>query len=211
MLETLLPFIKTAGYVGLFLIVFAESGLLIGVIFPGDTLLFAAGLMASKGFFNIELLLLVIFVAAVTGDSFGYWLGKKFGRKLFNKEESFFFKHEYIDRAQHFFEKHGKKTIFLSRYIPIVRTFAPVLAGVGQMEYKGFLFYNVIGGLAWTLSLGLTGYFLGEKVPNIDAYILPIILGIVVLSFLPVIKHYIEHVLQKRREAREKENENNLK
>lgn len=198
-MDKVLPLIEAAGYIGIFAIIFSESGLLIGVIFPGDTLLFAAGLLASKGFFNIELMLIVIFVAAVTGDSFGYWLGKKFGIKLFNKKESFFFKHEYVEKAQHFFAKYGKKTIFLSRYIPIVRTFAPVLAGVGEMHYKSFVFYNILGGAAWTLSIGLTGYYLGERVANIDAYILPIILGIVLISFVPVIKHYFDHKREQRR------------
>jgi membrane-associated protein len=198
-MDQLIPFIQAAGYVGVFAIIFAESGLLIGVIFPGDTLIFAAGLLASKGFFNIELILLVMFAAAVVGDSVGYWIGKKFGPKIFSREESFFFKREYVTRAQHFFNNHGKKTIFLSRYIPIVRTFVPVLAGVGGMNYRSFLIYNIVGGLVWVLSLGLIGYFLGEKVENIDAYILPIVLVIVVLSFTPVIKHYIEYRILKKK------------
>jgi membrane-associated protein len=201
-MNELLPYIEAAGYIGIFAIIFVESGLLIGVIFPGDTLIFAAGLLASKGYFNIELILLVIFVAAVTGDSVGYWIGKKFGTKLFKRDDSFLFKKEYVTRAQHFFEKHGKKTIVLARYIPIVRTFAPVLAGVGNMNYKTFLTYNIVGGLLWTLSLGLAGYFLGERVDNIDKYVLPIVLGIVVLSFAPVIKHYIEYrILKKKNET----------
>ncbi len=198
-MDTLLPFIQAAGYIGVFGIIFAESGLLIGVIFPGDTLIFAAGLLASKGFFNIELILVVMFAAAVIGDSVGYWIGKKFGPKIFNKEESFFFKKEYVARAQHFFDNHGKKTIFLSRYIPIVRTFVPILAGVGAMNYKTFLTYNIFGGLVWVLSLGLLGYFLGEQVENIDAYILPIVAAIIVLSFFPVIKHYIEYRILKKK------------
>ena len=200
-MDKLLPLIEAAGYIGVFAMIFAESGLLIGVVLPGDTLLFAAGLLASKGYFNIELMLLVIFVAAVTGDSFGYWIGKKFGVKLFNREESFFFKKEYVTRAQHFFENHGKKTIFLSRYIPIVRTFVPVLAGVGKMDYKTFFFYNVFGGLVWTLSLGLAGYFLAERVDNIDKYILPIVIGIIVFSFAPVIKHYVEYRILKKKKV----------
>lgn len=198
-MNELLPLIEAAGYLGVFAIIFAESGLLFGVVFPGDTLLFAAGLLASKGYFDIEIILPVIFLGAVMGDSFGYWVGKKFGPRLFNREESFFFKKEYVTRAQIFFEKHGKKTIVLCRYIPIIRTLAPSLAGVGQMHYKTFLIYNVIGGLVWTLSIGLTGYFLGEHVTNIDKYILPIVLGIVVLSFAPVIKHYIEYRILKKK------------
>ncbi|MBP6884863.1 MAG: DedA family protein [Candidatus Pacebacteria bacterium] len=201
-MNELLPLIETAGYIGIFAIVFAESGLLIGVIFPGDTLIFAAGLLSSKGYFNIELMLTVIFIAAVTGDGVGYWIGKKFGPRIFKREDSFLFKKEYVTRAQHFFEKHGKKTIVLARYIPIVRTFAPVLAGVGNMNYRTFLTYNIVGGLLWTLSLGLAGYFLGERVDNIDKYVLPIVIGIVVLSFAPVIKHYVEYrILKKKNET----------
>lgn len=190
-MSSFIPFIQTAGYLGVFGMIFAESGLLFGVVFPGDTLLFAAGLLASKGLFNIYLLLVIAFVASVTGDSAGYWIGKKFGPKIFTKEDSLFFKREYVTRAQHFFDKHGKKTIFLARYIPIVRTFAPVIAGVGEMRYKTFFFFNVLGGLAWCLSIGLLGYFLGTRVSNIDAYILPIVIGIFILSFIPVIRHYL--------------------
>lgn len=187
----LIPFIETAGYIGVFGMIFAESGLLFGFVFPGDTLLFAAGLLASKGFFNIATLLVGSSIMAVLGDSVGYWIGKKFGPKLFVKKDSFFFKQEYIARAQHFFEKHGRKTIFLSRYVPIVRTFAPVVAGIGGMRYRTFLAFNIAGGIVWCFSVGLLGYFLGTRVPNIDAYILPIVIAIFVLSFIPVVRQIL--------------------
>lgn len=186
-MQSLIPAIETFGYIGIFSIIFAESGLLIGFIFPGDTLLFAAGLLASDGYFNIVILLIGSFIFAVLGDSFGYWVGKKTGPRLFKKEESFFFRKEYVEKAQLFFEKHGRMTIILSRYIPIVRTFAPMLAGVGHMRYRTFLKYNIIGGALWCGSMLLAGYFLGRKIPNIDTYVLPIVGGIFVVSFLPVV------------------------
>jgi membrane-associated protein len=190
-MDTLLPLIEAAGYIGVFGIVFIESGLLVGFFLPGDTLLFAAGLLASKGFFNIVILLIGTTVAAIAGDSVGYFIGKKIGPKLFTREDSRFFKKEHAFRAQHFFDRHGKKTIFLSRFIPIVRTFAPVVAGVGNMRYRTFLLFNVMGGAVWCFSLILAGYFLGTEIPNIDTYILPIVLGIFFLSFLPVIRQVV--------------------
>jgi membrane-associated protein len=171
--------------------VFAESGIFFGVVLPGDTLLFAAGLLAAKGFFHIGLLVASAICAAVLGDSVGYWTGKKAGPRIFTKEESFFFKKEYVTRAQAYFAKHGNKTIFFARFVPIVRTFAPILAGVAGMEYRRFIAYNIAGGITWCSSLLLLGYFLGTKVANIDAYILPIVGLIFVLSFIPVIKEYL--------------------
>ena len=117
-------------------------------------------------------------------------IGKKIGPKIFVREDSLFFKQAYVARAQHFFQKHGRKTIFLSRYIPIVRTFAPVVAGVGEMPYHTFLLFNIAGGIVWCFSIGLAGYFLGARIPNIDQYVLPIVVGIFVLSFLPVIRQF---------------------
>ncbi len=182
--------VQTVGYIGVFGMLFAETGILVGVVLPGDSLLFTAGLLASQDYFNIVILLLGCTMAAVSGDAVGYWTGQKFGPKLFRREESFFFKRSYVVRAQDFFEKHGKKTILLARYIPIVRTFAPILAGVAGMPYKTFAAYNIVGGIVWCVSVLLAGYFLGTQVPNIDKYILPIILGIVVLSLIPVIVEF---------------------
>jgi membrane-associated protein len=189
----LVPFIEAAGYIGIFAIIFAETGLLVGFFLPGDTLLFAAGILASKGYFNVAILLVIASVAAIVGDSVGYFIGKKLGPRIFKKEDSLFFKKEYVARAQVFFAKHGKKTIVLARYIPIVRTFAPVVAGVGAMPYKTFFAYNVAGGILWCFSMILAGYFLGARIPNIDAYILPVIIGIFVLSFVPVAREFFRH------------------
>ena len=171
--------------------IFAETGLLLGFFFPGDTLLFAAGLLAARGYFHIGLLLLVAIAAAVIGDGVGYYIGKRFGREVFVREDSLFFKKKSVDRAQAFFLKHGKITILLARYVPVVRTFAPVVAGVGDMPYRSFFTYNLAGGILWCCSIGLAGYFLGARIPNIDKYVLPIILLVFVFSFVPVIAEFI--------------------
>jgi membrane-associated protein len=181
----LISLIKTAGYIGLFAIVFAESGLLIGFFLPGDSLLFTAGFLASQGFLNIWVLMPLLFVAAVTGDSVGYAFGQRMGPKIFTKEDSLFFHKSHILKAQEFFEKHGGKTIIIARFVPVVRTFAPILAGVGKMKYPTFLFFNVIGGLLWAVGLTFLGYILGHTVPNIDRYLLPIVAGIIILSIAP--------------------------
>ncbi len=179
--------IKTLGLIGVLIIVFAESGLFFGFFFPGDSLLFTAGLLASQHLINIETLVIGAFVCAVLGDSVGYWFGKKVGPKIFTKEDSIFFHKKHIERAQNFYNEYGNKTIFLARFVPIVRTFAPIVAGVGQMKYRNFLTYNIIGGFVWAFGMTLGGYFLGEAIPNIDKYILPIILLIVLLSIMPII------------------------
>ena len=185
----LIPLIKTAGYLGLFGIVFAESGLFIGFFLPGDSLLFTAGFLASQGFLNIWALSFLMFVAAVTGDSVGYAFGKKAGPKIFYREDSFFFHRNHIERARAFYEQHGSKTIVLARFIPMARTFAPILAGVGKMRYRTFLFYNIIGGALWALGMPWLGYYLGSTIPNIDKYLLPIILIIITLSVAPGLYH----------------------
>ena len=187
----LIALIKTAGYVGLFGIIFAESGLLVGFFLPGDSLLFTAGFLASQGFLNIWILMGLTFVAAVLGDSAGYWFGDKVGDKIFTKEESWIFKKDNIRKANEFFEKHGSKTIILARFVPIVRTFVPILAGVGTMHYRRFLIFNIIGGALWTLGVSLLGYFLGNLIPNIDKYLLPIVLLIIIISASPNIIHLI--------------------
>ena len=179
--------IKTVGLIGIFFIIYAESGLFFGFFLPGDPLLFTAGLLASQGYLNITVLVWGSFICAVLGDSTGYWFGKKVGPKIFCKEDSLFFHKKHIDRAQAFYDKYGNKTIFLARFVPIVRTFAPILAGVGQMKYKNFLTYNIVGGFALCFGMIYGGYFLGQIVPNVDKYILPIILIIIIISFLPII------------------------
>ena len=188
-LETILP---TLGLLGIFAIIFAESGLLFGFFLPGDSLLFTAGVLASQGAFEIKSLVLVCFFAAVLGDSAGYAIGRKLGRRLFRKKESFLFHPDHLIKAQRFYEKHGKKTSVLARFLPIVRTFAPIVAGIGNMHYKTFLTYNVIGGFLWAVLLPIIGYFLGSIIPDIDRYLLPIIVLIIVMSLLPQAIHLLK-------------------
>ncbi len=183
--------IQTLGLVGVFSFVFAESGLFFGFFLPGDSLLFSAGLLSSIGYLPFWPLLAGSIICAILGDSVGYLFGKKVGYRIFFKEKSFFFNKKYIDKTKAFYEKHGKKTIILARFVPIVRTFAPILAGVGQMEYKTFIRYNVIGGFLWPILMIVGGYFLGSLIPNVDQYLLPIIIAIIVISFLPILKQVI--------------------
>lgn len=197
--ENLVHLIKVVGYAGIFSIVFAESGLLIGFFLPGDSLLFTAGFLASQGFLNIFLLNIIVFVAAVVGDNVGYAFGHKVGPKIFNKEDSLFFHKDNLTKADEFYKKHGPITIVLSRFTPIVRTFAPIVAGAGKMEYKTFVTYNILGGLLWTLILTLSGYFLGKVIPNVDKYLLPIIALIVILSLMPTIWHLLKAKINKNK------------
>jgi membrane-associated protein len=183
--ENLINLISAVGYVGLFAIIFAESGLFIGFFLPGDSLIFTAGLLASQELLNIWLLIPVLFLAAVLGDNFGYAFGKKIGPAIFKKEEGLLFKKKNLDRAQSYYERYGAKTLVLARFMPIVRTFAPILAGVGRMEYRKFFAYNLLGGALWTILLPLLGFFLGRTVPDVDRYLLPIVLFIVIASFVP--------------------------
>jgi membrane-associated protein len=155
------------GYIGVFITVFAESGLLIGFFLPGESMLFTVGILASQGLFNIWVMIGLAIVAAIVGDSTGYYIGNKFGPRLFNKEESFFFKKEYVARTQEYFNKYGKRTIIIARFIPIVRTFTPVMAGIGNMNYKTFLSYNVVGGILWAGGVLFLGYILGSRIPGI--------------------------------------------
>jgi len=190
--ENLINLIKTVGYLGIGGIVFAESGLFFGFFLPGDSLLFTAGFLASQNFLNIFILNIIVFICAVLGDNVGYAFGLKVGPKIFNKEESLFFSKKNLIKAADFYKKYGAITVILARFMPFVRTFAPIVAGVGQMEYKKFVFNNIIGGLLWTLLLTNSGYFLGKIIPDVDKYLLPIILAIVVLSVLPSVYHLLK-------------------
>ena len=178
--------IEAFGTIGIFLIVFAESGILAGFFLPGDSLLFTAGLLASRGDLNIVVLLVGCFVSAVAGDQVGYLFGRKVGPALFRRPESRFFHRQNVERAQAYFQEHGPKTVVLARFIPVIRTFVPVVAGVGHMEYRKFFAFNVLGGLLWAVGVTLLGYALGESIPDIDRYLLPIIGCIVAVSFVPV-------------------------
>jgi membrane-associated protein len=179
------------GHLVIWAIVFAESGLFFGFFLPGDSLLFTAGFLASPkvALLNIGILATGCFICAVLGDTVGYFSGKWFGQKLMNQKDSWWFKRKHLAAAQKFYDKNGKKTIVLARFIPIVRTFAPIVAGMANMNYRYFLTYNLIGGFGWTVGLTFLGYFLGSIIPDVDKYLLPIVLVIIVISLLPSIWH----------------------
>ncbi len=177
--------IRWGGYFVLTAIIFAETGLLIGFFLPGDSLLVTAGLLSAHGLLDVYLLGAILSVAAVTGDSVGYAIGKATGPRIFTREHSIFFNRKHLERAHAFYEKHGGKTIVLARFMPIIRTFAPVVAGVAEMHYRTFVLYNVVGGLAWVWGMLFTGYFLGRYIPGIDEHIDIVIVTVIFLSLLP--------------------------
>ncbi len=187
--------VEGMGYLGLFFVIYAESGLFFGFFFPGDSLLVTAGLLATQGYFQIFILIPLLIIAAITGDSTAYWFGKKVGPRIFNKEKSLFFSKKYLDSAAEFYKKYGVKTIILARFLPGVRTFAPIVAGVGEMEYFKFLRYNIVGGILWPTFMLSLGYFLGKKIPNVDHYIIPIIVVVVIVSFMPTAFENRKHIV----------------
>lgn len=188
----LIHLIETIGYLGIFVIIFAETGLLIGFFLPGDSLLFTAGFLASQEILSLPILLVTTFTAAVLGDSVGYTFGKRVGKRLFKREDSLFFHKNHALKAQQFYEKHGPKTIVIARFLPIVRTFAPIVAGIGTMHYRRFVTYNIIGACLWAIGVSVAGYFLGSLIPDVDKYLLPIILIIIILSVLPTAIHILK-------------------
>lgn len=191
--------IKTAGLLGIFLVVFAESGLLIGFFLPGDTLLFAAGIFALEGYFSLPLLIIIVALGSILGDNTGYWIGKRMGRKLFERENSTFFNKKGLERAENFYKKRGPITIIAARFVPIMRTFAPIVAGVAGMDYKKFFFYNVSGGILWAIVVPLLGYYLGGMIPNPDRFLLPTALLIIGFSFLPFFVKLAHYLISKRK------------
>jgi membrane-associated protein len=193
----LIDFIVAVSILGVAAVVFAESGLLIGFFLPGDSLLFTTGFLIHSGLLpvNIHLAVFIIFIAAVLGDTVGYWFGRKAGPRIFKKPDARLFKQEYIQRAQTFYEKHGGKTIIIARFIPIVRTFAPIVAGASRMNYRSFLSFNVIGAFLWAAGITYIGYGLGSIFESagieIDQILLPVIALIIFISILPGIIHLI--------------------
>ena len=187
--------IKTVGYAGLFAIIFAESGLLIGFFLPGDSLLVTAGLLIATGVVQLDLLTLnlLLIPAAIIGDAVGYWIGRRAGEALYSRPDSRFFKRKHLLRTQAFYERHGGKTIVMARFVPIVRTFAPVVAGVAGMSYGRFAAFNIFGGLGWIISMTCLGYFLGTAIPGLDQHIELLALVIIAISLLPLLIEYIRH------------------
>jgi membrane-associated protein len=182
------------GYVGLTAIIFAETGLLVGFFLPGDSLLVTAGLFASQPKFGLNIWLLggLLMTASVVGNAVGYWIGQLSGPRLFTREESLLFKPRYLRQAHEFYEKHGGKTIILARFMPIVRTFVPVVAGAAGMPIGRYTLYNVVGGVLWIWSMLLTGFFLGRYIPGIDEHIEKVILIVIALSFMPAVFHWLK-------------------
>jgi membrane-associated protein len=178
--------VRWGGYVILVAIVFTETGLLVGFFLPGDSLLITAGLVAATGALDIWWLNGLLIVAAVVGDSVGYAIGYRAGPRIFTREQSLLFRPSHVERTRQFYERHGAKTIVIARFVPIVRTFAPVVAGVGQMEYRRFLIYNVAGGVGWVTSMTWAGYLLGQTIPNIGDHIHVVVAVVIVLSVIPI-------------------------
>jgi len=203
--------IINVGYAGLFAMVFAESGLFFGFFLPGDSLLLTAGLLASRGLLSLYVLIPGLFIAAVLGDNVGYWFGNKTGPRIFNRENSLLFRRKNLLAAKAFYDKHGGKTILLARFMPFIRTFAPIVAGAVDMEYRRFVTFNMIGGLLWGIGVTLAGYFLGEVIPGIDNYFLLIVAFVILISAMPTLIHlwredrkeifaWIKKVLNRKRE-----------
>jgi membrane-associated protein len=185
-------------YFIIFFIIFIETGLVVTPFLPGDSLLFAAGALAATGSFNIELLLVIVILAAVLGDTVNYHIGKFIGPKVFKQESSLLFNKEHLIRAEKFYEKHGKKTIILARFLPIIRTFAPFVAGIGSMAYGVFLIYNVIGAVMWSSLFLFCGYLFGN-IPWVKAHFGLLVLTIIFVSLIPAVKEVIALILSKRK------------
>src|SRR3954452_14218759 len=202
--------LHTFGTIGLFAIIFAESGLLIGFFLPGDSLLFVAGAVAAGGLekeipdvnFNIWVVLIGVFIAAVVGDQVGYLFGSKVGPALFRRPDSKLFRQEYVDKAQEFFDRNGPKAIVMARFVPIVRTFCPVVAGIGKMPYRTFVRYNVLGGLLWAVGVTLLGYFFGQ-IGAVKNNIEIAIIGVIAISLIPMVVEYVRHRRHKASEAKQ--------
>ncbi|MBK8552446.1 MAG: VTT domain-containing protein [Ignavibacteria bacterium] len=189
--------IKWGGLTVLIIIVFAETGLLVGFFLPGDSLLITAGLIAAQGFLDIYVLNISLIAAAIIGDQVGYLFGKKTGPKIFKREKSRFFAKDHLVKANHFYEKYGGKAIIYARFVPFARTFAPIVAGVANMNYRKFVSFNIFGGIFWVMSMTLSGYFFGN-IPFVKKNFEYVIIGVILLSLLPVIIGYLKH----RKESR---------
>jgi membrane-associated protein len=208
--KNIIEFLTTKGlvftYAGLILIVFAETGLAVGFFLPGDSLLVVAGLFASAGKLNVFFLLFSLFVAAVVGDAVGYYSGLKLGPRVFTRQKSLFFRPSHLEKAHGFYEKYGGKTIIIARFVPIIRTFAPIVAGAAQMSYRQFAVYNIVGGFLWVFTMVLGGYFLGSAVESafgvkLEDHIEKVVVVVVLLSLMPPVIEYLKSRREKARAA----------
>lgn len=191
--------IRAGGILLIGLIIFAESGMFVGFFLPGDTLLLSAGIFAAQGKLSLALVMTVVVVAAIAGDNVGYHIGKRYGRRLFKKPDGIIFRHQYVEQAEKFYERWGSKTMLVAHFVPVVRTFAPPVAGVAKMDYKKFVMYDAIGIIAWGVGVTLIGYWFGTKIPNIDQYIMFAIGAVILITLGPTVYHVIKAVLEKRR------------
>jgi len=197
--------IKWGGLTVLIIIVFAETGLLIGFFLPGDSLLITSGLIAAQGYFDIYVLNVSLILAAIIGDQVGYVFGRKTGPKLFNREKSLLFDKDHLIKAKHFYEKYGGRAIIYARFVPFARTFAPIVAGIGQMDYRKFISFNIFGGILWVASMTLLGYFFGN-IPFIKKNFEYVIIGVILLSVMPVVFGYLSHRKEQKLKSEAEEN-----
>ncbi len=194
--------IQHGGLLLLGLFLWAEVGLFLGFFLPGDTLLITAGIFAKQGKLSLAAVILVAAVAAIAGDSTAYFIGRKTGPKIFQKEDSVLFKPEHVARARVFYDKYGPKTLLIAHFIPVIRTFSPLFAGIAEMPYKRFLTFDAIGDTTWAVSVTLVGYYVGSRIPNVDHYILFVVLGAVVITVAPTLYHIATLLI--RRHSKEK-------
>lgn len=173
-------------------IIFAESGMMVGFFFPGDTLLLSAGVLAASGKLSVIATIIVVAIAAILGDNVGYQIGRSLGPRLFRKEDGLIFRKAYIERAEKFYEKYGSKTMLLAHFVPVIRSFAPVTAGAGKMDRKLFFIFDASGDIAWAVLITLFGYFVGSKIPHIDKYVEPVLILVVLVTLLPTIYHILK-------------------
>jgi membrane-associated protein len=191
--------IESGGLLLITAIIFAESGMLLGFFLPGDTLLLTAGIFAAQGKLSLAAIIVLVSLAAIAGDNVGYTIGKHAGKKLFRKKDSLFFRQEYIERSEKFYERYGAKAMLVSHFVVVVRTFAPVVAGISKMPRHRFIFFDAIGDIAWAVSVTLIGYWFGSKIPNVDHYILLAVLLATLVSFGPMIYHLGKILLERRK------------
>lgn len=195
--------IQTGGLLLIGAIIFGESGMFIGFFFPGDTLLLGAGILAAAGKLSLVSLIPIIAIAAILGDNTGYHIGKRYGRRLFRKPDGIVFRQEYVRRAEIFYEKYGSKTMLFAHFVPVVRTFAPAVAGVAKMNYRQFILFDAIGDIAWTIIVTLVGYWFGSRIPNLDHYILLAVAAVMVFTLAPTFYHLAKAIIAKRSHDKE--------
>lgn len=191
--ENLIAWATTLGYIGVLAIVFIETGCFFGFFLPGDSLLFAAGLLAHQDVFNLWILVPALAVVATVGYMLGYWFGDKLGHWLMKREDSLWFKRAYITRTREFYDKYGRRALLFGRLVPIVRTFVPIVAGMAEMRYRDFIVFNILGSLIWAVGVTLSGYYLGVLIPGLVDYILWIALAVILVSVLPGAWHWLRH------------------